>query len=161
MRTVFVMFFLAGLVTGQELRVKSANAHSVHLEWTGGPAVVERIDGKLTQALEKVTSSGFEDKAIDRFGTYLHRDRIARKASNEVMVGPPPGGVTNAVPLPKGADAGNFGEATALALVGEGQTAMAGFETWVYGDGQRFVAARSWSARGGPIPVNCGYRRIM
>ena len=46
-RFLVFAFCLGELVTGQQLRVKSANARSVQLEWTGatGPVTVERTSG--------------------------------------------------------------------------------------------------------------------
>jgi hypothetical protein len=118
---------LAELAAGQQLRVKSANARSVQLEWTGttGPVTIERTSGITVQKIAATDPMDYEDKTIDRFATYRYRVSAGGKTSNEVIVGPPPSGVTNAAPLPKGADPGKFGQASAMALDENGDPVIA------------------------------------
>ncbi len=131
MRSFFLLLWLAGLGSGQNLQVKSANARTVELEWTGttGPVVIERTLGAATQQLATVDQGKYQDAAIDRFATYRYRVSAGGKRSNEVTVGPPPAGVLNVAPLPKGADATKYGTATAIALDENGDPVIA-FE-WV------------------------------
>ena len=136
-RLLLFSFCLAELAAGQQLRVKSANARSVQLEWTGatGPVTVERTSGITVQKTPATDPSSYEDKTIDAFATYRYRVSAGGKSSNEVIVGPPPAGVMNAAPLPKDADPGKFGQASAMALDENGDPVIA-FE-WVdpNGDG--------------------------
>src|SRR5258707_7599763 len=103
MRLFLLLWYLAGLAAGQQLRVKSANAKSVELEWTGttGPVAIERTSGTTAQKIASADQGNYQDTAIDRFGTYRYRVSMGAKYSNEVIVGPPPAGVLNAAPLPK------------------------------------------------------------
>jgi hypothetical protein len=150
MRTLVLLCCLVGVGAGQQLRVKSASAKSVQLEWSGstGPVTVERSNGPNMQKIGTADQATYEDTTIDRFGTYRYRVTAGSKSSNEVTVGPPPGGVTNAAPVPKGSDTGKYGSASAIALDDNGDPVIA-FE-WVdpngdneYSDNEiRFV---SWS----------------
>ena len=130
-RFLLFTFCLGELATGQQLRVKSATARSVQLEWTGatGPVTVERTSGITVQKTASTDPSSYEDKTINRFATYRYRVSAGGKSSNQVIVGPPPAGVLNAAPLPKGKDAGEYGQASAMALDENGDPVIA-FE-WV------------------------------
>ena len=137
MRLCLVLACLAALAPAQQLRVKSATAQSVQLEWTAvtGAVSVERTAGTVTKTLATVDTGSYEDRTIDRFGTYRYRISAAGKSSNEVVVGPPPSGILNASPLPQGADPGKYGLASAIAL-DENSDPLVAFE-WVdpNGDG--------------------------
>jgi hypothetical protein len=142
----------------QELKVKSATAKSVELEWTGasGSAVLERAFGTAFQKVAPGDSGRYQDSGIDPFGTYRYRINTGGRFSNVVTVGPPPAGVLNAAAAPKGTDPPNYGSATAVALDENGDPTVA-FE-WIdpNGDGEksdteiRFVrwdhAAYKWTA---------------
>jgi hypothetical protein len=142
----------------QELKVKSANAKAVELEWTGaaGGAVLERAAGQTFQKVGPADSGHYSDTGIEAFGTYQYRINTTGKFSNVVTVGPPPAGVSNSAAVPKGGDAPSYGPATAVGLDENGDPAIA-FE-WIdpNGDGEksdteiRFVrwdrAAYKWAA---------------
>jgi len=123
----------------QELKVKSATAKAVELEWTGaaGAAVLERASGQAFQKVGAADAGHYQDTGIDSFGTYKYRINTAGKFSNVVTVGPPPAGVSNAAAAPKGTDPPNYGAATAVALDENGDPAVA-FE-WIdpNGDGEK------------------------
>jgi hypothetical protein len=131
MRSLFLLSVFSGLVSAQQLHVRSATGSSVQLEWTGaaGPVTIVRTSGGAPQNLASSGDAKYEDKSIDRFATYRYRIMANGKSSNEVTVGPPPGGVTNAAPVPKNVDAGKFGQASAMAFDQNGDPVIA-FE-WV------------------------------
>ncbi len=143
---------------GQELKVKSATAKAVELEWSGtaDSSVLERSSGQAFQKTAPGASGHYQDTGIDAFGTYQYRINTNGKFSNVVTAGPPPAGVSNAAAVPKGSDPAMFGTATAVALDENGDPAVA-FE-WIdpNGDGDksdteiRFVhwdrAAYGWAA---------------
>jgi hypothetical protein len=147
---------LGAVAAGQQLRVKSATAKSVQLEWTGagGPATVERAAGTTFEKLTTNDQGSYEDKSISRFGSYRYRISSAGKTSNEVTVGPPPPGVSNAAPLTKGTEPAKYGATSAIAFDENGDPVIA-FE-WAdpngdadFSDGEiRFVrwsrAAYKW-----------------
>lgn len=158
MRVILLFCCLGQLIaTGQQLRVQSASARSVRLEWKGapaGPVTVERTDGRDFQKIATASQASYEDATVEPFTTYRYRVSVAGKSSNEVIVGPPPPGVLNAALTPKGTEPAKFGSASAIALDENGDPAIA-FE-WVdpNGDGDnsdtdvRFVrwsrAGRRW-----------------
>jgi len=127
------------VLQAQELKVKSATAKAVDLEWTGAtsPAVLERSSGQTFQKIAPADSGHYQDTSIDSFGTYQYLINTNGKFSNVVSVGPPPAGVTNASAVPKGSDPPNYGPATAVALDENGDPAIA-FE-WIdpNGDGEK------------------------
>jgi hypothetical protein len=154
MRFCVLLFSVCALASGQQLRVKSATAKSVQLEWSGATGTVT-----IERNMQKIGTSdqpAYEDTAIDRFATYRYRVTAGGKSSNEVVVGPPPAGVLNVSAAPKNRDAGHYGQATAIALDDNGDPAVA-FE-WLdpnndgdYSDNEiRFVgwdrAAYKWLA---------------
>jgi hypothetical protein len=128
-----------GTLRAQELKVKSATAKAVELEWAGAAssAVLERSSGQTFEKLGPASSGQYDDKSIDAFGTYRYRMNTAGKFSNVVTVGPPPAGISNAAATPKGSEPANYGRATAVALDENGDPAIA-FE-WVdpNGDGDQ------------------------
>ncbi len=136
-----VCFAVVNLVTlqSQELKVKSATAKAVELEWTGATAsaVLERSSGPAFQKVGAADSGHYQDSSVDPFGTYRYRINTGGKFSNVVTVGPPPSGVSNASAVPKGTDPPNYGAATAVALDENGDPAVA-FE-WIdpNGDGEK------------------------
>jgi hypothetical protein len=138
---VLVACILANVTTlqAQELKVKSATAKAVDLEWTGaaGSAVLERSSGQTFQKLAAASSARYQDTSIDSFGTYRYRINTAGKFSNVVTVGPPPAGISNAAAAPKGSDPSHYGPATAVALDENGDPSIA-FE-WLdpNGDGDQ------------------------
>lgn len=122
----------------EQLTVKSATAKAVELEWTAAAgSALERSSGQSFQKVTSGDSGKYQDTSIDPFGTYQYRINAAGKFSNVVTVGPPPAGVTNAAPAPKGSEYSNYGQATAVALDENGDPAIA-FE-WVdpNGDGDK------------------------
>jgi len=123
----------------QELKVTSATAKAVELEWTGaaGSAVLERSSGQAFQKLGPADSGHYQDTSVDAFGTYQYRINTNGKFSRVVTVGPPPAGVSNASAVPKGTDPPTYGTATAVALDENGDPAVA-FE-WIdpNGDGEK------------------------
>lgn len=142
MRKVFVVLIVCmavNIVTlrAQELKVTSATAKAVDLEWTAvaASAVLERSSGQTFQKLSPAASGKYRDTSIDAFGTYRYRINTSGKFSNTVTVGPPPSGVSNAAAAPKGIDPAKYGAATAVALDENGDPAVA-FE-WIdpNGDG--------------------------
>ena len=157
MRYVLLLYCIGELAaTGQQLRIQSASAHSVRLEWDGaaGPAAVERANGTAFQKIGAVSQTSYEDTAIDPFATYRYRVTAGGKSSNEVIVGPPPAGVLNAAPAPKGTEPAKFGTASALGLDENGDPMIAFAWLDPNGDGDnsdsdvRFVrwsrAKRQW-----------------
>jgi len=126
-RSLSLVLFSGSLLFGQQLRVSSATAGSVQLEWTGatGPVTVVRSAGTAAQNLSTTDQAKFEDKSIDRFATYRYRVTANGRSSNEVTVGPPPGGVTNAAPVPQGVDPSKYGPASAVALDENGDPVIA------------------------------------
>jgi hypothetical protein len=123
MRVCVLLCCLCAAGFGQQLRIKSATAKSVQLEWSGtrGPVTIERN-------MQKVGTSdqpAYEDTAIDRFATYRYRILAGDKRSNEVIVGPPPGGVLNVSAAPKDPDPSRYGQATAITLDDNGDPAIA------------------------------------
>lgn len=144
MRRFWVSAILCTLVSvltshAQELKVKSATAKAVELEWTGASsaAVLERSSGQTFQKIAPADSGRYQDSSIDAFGTYQYRINTNGKFSNVVKVGPPPEGVSNAAALPKGGDPPSYGAATAVTLDENGDPAVA-FE-WIdpNGDGDK------------------------
>jgi len=156
MRFAVVLFCLAALSAGQQLRVKGASARSVQLEWDGaaGPVTVERANGSAFQKIAPAAQANYTDASIDPFAAYRYRISAGGKFSNEVIVGPPPAGVLNAAPVPKGTEPPKYGAASAVGLDENGDPMIA-FE-WLdpNGDGNgsdndvRFVhwsrASRKW-----------------
>ena len=126
------------LLHSQEIKAKSATAKAVELEWTSASAaaVLERSSGHAFQKLAAATAD-YQDTTIDAFGTYQYRINTSGKFSNIVTVGPPPAGVSNASPSPKGTDPPTYGAATAVTLDENGDPAVA-FE-WIdpNGDGDK------------------------
>ena len=123
----------------QELKVKAATAKAIQLEWAGtaGSAVLERASGPTFQKVASADAGNYNDTSIDAFGTYQYRINTSGKFSNVVTVGPPPPGISNASPVPKGSDPPNYGTATATTFDENGDPAIA-FE-WVdpNGDGDK------------------------
>lgn len=112
---------------GQQLRVKSATARSVQLEWDGAaaPVTVERGTGSAFQKIATTSQASYEDSAIDPFATYRYRISAGGKTSNEVVVGPPPAGVFNTAPVPDGTEPPKFGTTSAVALDENGDPIIA------------------------------------
>lgn len=137
--TISCTLISASALHPQELKVKSATAQAVDLEWTGatGSALLERASGATFQKLTSASSGNYQDTTIDAFGTYQYRINTNGKFSNVVMVGPPPAGVSNAAPVPKGTDPPTYGPAVAVALDENGDPSVA-FE-WIdpNGDGDK------------------------
>lgn len=131
MRFLLILWCLGELAAAQQLRVKSASARSVELEWTGasGPVAVERKAGGAFQKIATSSQTAYQDTAIDPFATYRYHVSANGKSSNEVIVGPPPSGVLNAAPVPKGTEPPKYGTASAIALDENGD-AMVAFE-WI------------------------------
>ena len=128
----------AVVLHSQDLKVKSATAKAVDLEWPGAAgAALERSSGQTFQKIAPADSGHYQDTSIDAFGTYQYRINSNGKFSNVVTVGPPPAGVSNASAVPKGTDPPNYGPATAVALDENGDPAIA-FE-WIdpNGDGDK------------------------
>jgi hypothetical protein len=107
-----------GTSQAQQLTVKSATAKTVDLEWTGAlPASsLERSSGQTFQKIAPGAAGHYTDQAIEPFGTYKYRVNTSGKFSNVVTVGPPPDGITNAAPAPKGPAPEHYGQASAVAL---------------------------------------------
>jgi hypothetical protein len=82
-------------------------------------------------------SGKYQDTAIDPFGTYQYRINTGGKFSNVVRVGPPPTGVSNAAPAPKGSEYPNHGAATAVTLDENGDPAIAFESIDPNGDGDK------------------------
>lgn len=148
MRKLCVVVMIGIVVSGvmlraQDLKVKSASAKAVDLEWSGAPAsaVLERSSGLTFQKVGPAGSGSYQDTSIDPFGTYKYRINTNGKFSNVVTVGPPPAGVMNASAVPKGSEFPNYGPATAVALDENGDPAIA-FE-WIdpNGDGDKSDSA--------------------
>ncbi|SPE17913.1 exported hypothetical protein [Candidatus Sulfotelmatomonas gaucii] len=148
----------AGVLTAQDLSVKSATGKAVQLEWTGASATAA-LERSSPQGFAKIApgdTGHFTDTSIAPFGTYKYRINTGGRFSNEVTVGPPPAGVTNAAPAPAGSEYDKYGPATAVDLDENGDPVIA-FE-WIdpNGDGDaadteiRFVrwdrAAYKWVA---------------
>lgn len=132
------IFVNLGVLQAQELKVKSATAKAVDLEWPGAAgAVLERSSTQTFQKIGPADSGHYQDTTIDPFGTYRYRINANGKFSNVVTVGPPPAGVSNAAAVPKGTDPPTYGAATAVALDDNGDPAVA-FE-WIdpNGDGDK------------------------
>lgn len=177
MRFVLILWCLGELAAGQQLRVKSATARSVQLDWDGaaGPVTIERAAGSAFQKLATASQASYEDNAIDPFATYRYRVSVSGKSSNEVVVGPPPAGVLNVAPVPKGTEPPKYGTASAIGLDENGDPIVA-FE-WLDPNGDadnsdsdvRFVrwsrATRKWlpavKAQVVTIRASCRFRREM
>ena len=127
MRFFVLVFCLCGVVPAQQLKVKSATVKSVQLEWTGttGLVTIERNVGQEMQKIGTSDQGSFEDTNVARFGTYRYRVTSGGKSSNEVVVGPPPGGVMNLAPAPKGPDPAHYGQSSAIALDDNGDPVIA------------------------------------
>ncbi|HWE87783.1 MAG TPA: hypothetical protein VG267_22765 [Terracidiphilus sp.] len=132
MRKVFVVLLVCMVVNAmtlraQELKVKSATAKAVDLEWTGGAgsAVLERSSGLTFQRLGPAASGRYQDTGIDAFGVYKYRINTSGKLSNVVTVGPPSAGISDAAAAPKGSDPAKYGTATAVALDENGDPEIA------------------------------------
>jgi uncharacterized protein (TIGR03437 family) len=91
------------------LTVKTATSKRVDLSWSGGSPsyTVQRrvLGGSYSNIAGNVTTTTYSDTAIDAFTTYQYQiiGNLASGASspsNQVTVGPPPQGFTNAVPAP-------------------------------------------------------------
>jgi hypothetical protein len=143
-RKLFIVLFVCMVVNtvpmrSQELKIRSATAEAIELEWTGvaSQAVLERSSGQAFQKLALATSASYQDASIDAFGTYEYRINSNGKFSNVVKVGPPPTGISNAAAVPKGTDPPNYGPATAVSLDENGDPVIA-FE-WIdpNGDGEK------------------------
>src|SRR5579884_3216762 len=115
------------LLHAQQLTVKSASATAVELEWTGAPpsSSLERSAGQTFQKVATGDAGHYTDEKIDPFGTYKYRLNAGGKFSNIVTVGPPPAGVSNAAPAPKGSQLENYGPATAVAFDENGDPVIA------------------------------------
>ena len=111
----------------QQLTVKSATAKAVDLEWTGGApaASLERSSGQSYQKVAPGADGHYTDQKIEPFGIYKYRLNTAGKFSNVVTVGPPPDGVTNSAPAPKGSVLEHYGSASSMALDENGDPVIA------------------------------------
>ena len=117
----------AGMLSAQELTVKSATGKAVQLNWTSATAAAA-LERSSPQGFAKIAPGGtgqFTDTSIDPFGTYTYRINTGGKFSNQVTVGPPPAGVSNAAPVPAGVDYGKYGPASAVALDENGDPVIA------------------------------------
>jgi hypothetical protein len=136
---IFCAALTIATLHAQQLKVTSANAKAVELQWTDAvpQAVLERSSGPAFQKLASPASADFKDASIDAFGTYQYRLNTNGKFSNVVKVGPPPAGVSNAAAVPKGGDPPGYAAATAVTLDENGDPAVA-FE-WIdpNGDGDK------------------------
>lgn len=91
------------------LIVKSATSAAVQLSWSGDPTatyVIERKfqGGDYSVLANAASVTAYIDKAIDPMGTYLYRVRTTAAGStsdpsNEVIVGPPPVGLSVVSPV--------------------------------------------------------------
>lgn len=117
----------AALGGAQQLSVKSATGKAVQLEWTGAASssALERSTPQGYTQIAPGTTGRFTDTSINPFGTYKYRINTAGKFSNEVSVGPPPTGITNAAPAPANTQYQNYGPATAVALDENGDPVIA------------------------------------
>ena len=102
----------------QQLTVKSATAKAVDLEWTGAlPASsLERSSGQTFEKVASAADGHYTDQTIQPFGVYKYRINGNGKFSNVVTVGPPPDGITNAAPTPKGSTPQHYGQSSSVAF---------------------------------------------
>jgi hypothetical protein len=149
-----------GTLQAQQLTVKSATAKAVDLEWTGAPPAssLERSSGQTFQKIAPGDAGHYTDQTIEPFGTYKYRVNTGGKFSNVVTVGPPPDGITNAAPAPKGTAPEHYGQSSSAALDENGDPVIAfeWFDPNGDGDGSdteiRFVrwdrASYKWASPG-------------
>ncbi|HEX3682003.1 MAG TPA: hypothetical protein VHU83_05620 [Bryobacteraceae bacterium] len=116
-----------GALQAQQLTVKSATAKAVDLEWTGAlpAASLERSSGPTFQRVAAGAAGHYIDQAVEPFGIYKYRVNTNGKFSNVVTVGPPPDGVTNAAPAPKGGVPEHYGPSSSVALDENGDPVIA------------------------------------
>ena len=118
------------------LSVKTATSKRVDLSWTGtsaGYTVQRRVLGGSYANVGTVTTSTYSDTSIDAYTTYQYQilanlNSGTSSPSNQVTVGPPPSGFTNAAPAPGppgSTVAGNFGYDLTMCLDGNGDPAFA------------------------------------
>jgi hypothetical protein len=117
----------SGTLQAQQLTAKSATAKAVDLEWTGAaPASsLERSSGQNFQKIAAGADGRYTDQTIEPFGIYKYRVNTSGKFSNVITIGPPPDGVTNAAPAPKGAAPDHYGQSSAVALDENGDPVIA------------------------------------
>ncbi len=138
MKIWFGCFFAVSCLGAQQLTVKSATASSVELVWTGSATEwqVERRSG--SGQFERIAGSpavSYRDATIAASATYRYRVRSREgKISNEVVVGPPPGGVNVPSRLPAGVEPGKYGTSIALTFDENGDPALAFIWADVNGD---------------------------
>src|SRR6185437_14502279 len=80
---------------------------------------------KKYQKIAAAAQSSYTDASVDAFATYRYRLSSGGKFSNEVIVGPPPGGILNTAPVPKGTEPPKYGAASALGLDENGDPMIA------------------------------------
>src|SRR6202034_3181545 len=116
-----------GALQAEQLTVKSATAKAVDLEWTGAlPASsLERSSGETIQRVAPGAAGHYIDQAIEPFGIYKYRVNTNGKFSNVVTAGPPPDGITNAAPAPKGGVPEHYGQSSSMALDENGDPVIA------------------------------------
>jgi hypothetical protein len=116
-----------GTMQAQQLSVKSATAKAVDLEWTGAlPASsLERSSGQTFQKIAPGADGHYIDQTIEPFGIYKYRINTNDKFSNVVTVGPPPDGISNAAPAPKGGAPEHYGQSLSVALDENGDPVIA------------------------------------
>jgi hypothetical protein len=83
MRSLALLISFTTLISAEQLRVASASASSVHLEWSGaaGPVTVVRTAGPKSENLTMTDQAKYEDTSIARFGTYKYRVTVNGKSS--------------------------------------------------------------------------------
>jgi len=117
------------MFAADQLSVRSATGKRVELAWTGSsPAwTVERRSGAgQFEKLATPSAASYADESIAPYASYRYRVRDqAGVVSNEVVVGPPPGGINLAARLPNAANSNNFAGYTALAFDENGDPAVA------------------------------------
>lgn len=116
-----------GTLQAQQLTVKSASAKAVDLEWTGAlPASsLERLSGQSFQKIAPGAAGHYTDQTIEPFAIYKYRLNTNGTFSNVVTVGPPPDGITDAAPAPKGSTPEHYGQSSAVALDENGDPVIA------------------------------------
>ena len=129
MRIFLGLLVAVSPLVGQQLSVRSATARRVELAWTGSSPswTVERSAGTPQfETLATAAAGSYTDEKIAPFATYRYRVKSQTGAvSNEVVVGPPPAGVSVASRVPSGSDPGKYGANTGLALDENGDPAVA------------------------------------
>jgi uncharacterized protein (TIGR03437 family) len=132
---IFTPLLQAQAPTG--LTVKTATNKRVDLSWSGTAAnySIQRrtLGGSYSTIAGSVAASTYSDTSIDAYTTYQYQI-VANLASgsstpsNQVTMGPPPAGFTNAVPAPGppgSTVAGYFGYDLTMCLDGNGDPAFA------------------------------------